>query len=286
MRFIVNCFILVGLLSVCSVQARPLPIGMSFIGLDNDEWKAYIVDKSGKLSGISLSTEPRELTWSPSNNRLVYVRADGSIIEKLNNQERILVASNYKDAFTQIHLTQQGKELIAIRLVDKKSLTTALSVWDEARNQFVDIHRQLGKIFDPSASGDDFLFTVVSCMLECGGIVQEGWIKNRKTRTANQFTLHNGLLRYPVKDRLNKRYIYSLRKSNYFQIWQTKFDGTSESLTQSSTTELWPSVTNNGEIYFVRRDGNRGQLIYIDSEGEELFPLDNIKDIRDLEINL
>ncbi|CAM2741904.1 hypothetical protein VIMY103929_00625 [Vibrio mytili] len=170
MRFIVYCFILAGLLNVCNVQARTLPTGMSFIGLDNDEWKAYIVDKSGKLNGISLSTEPRELTWSPSNNRLVYVRADGSIIEKVNKQERILIDSDYKDAFTQIHLTQQGKELIAIRLVDKKSLTTALSVWDETRNQFVDIHRQLGKIFDPSARGDDFLFSVVSCMLDCGGM--------------------------------------------------------------------------------------------------------------------
>ncbi|NAX46594.1 hypothetical protein CAG70_06215 [Photobacterium halotolerans] len=261
-----------------------LPRGMSFIGLTAEGWRAFTVDENGLPERVSDLTEPREFTWSPSANRMVFIRADGTISDRQNAVTRTLVSSDAADAFTQIRLGEQGQSLIAIRLFERKSERTALTVWQPRQQRFYDIHQQLGKIFDPDFNDENFLFSVVSCMLDCGGIVQEAWLKNRVTHRAKQLTLHNGIVRYPIWDTHQQRTVYSLRTKKHFQLWQTNKSGESTQLTRTDGTDLWPSLSHTGELFFVRRTGGRGQLMQMSDEGEKQIQLDHIRDIRDLEI--
>ncbi|WP_162941090.1 TolB family protein [Photobacterium salinisoli] len=264
--------------------AQDLPRGMSFIGLTAEGWRAFTVGESGQPELVNDLIEPREFTWSPSADRMVFIYADGTIAERQNAATQIIVLNDARDAFTQIRLSRKGQELIAIRLFERKSEYTALSVWQPQRQHFSDIHQQLGKIFDPSANDDKYMFSVVTCMLDCGGIVQEAWVKDRATRDAKQLTLHNGILRYPIWDTHQQRTVYSLRTKKHFQLWQTNKSGESTQLTRTDATDLWPSLSHTGELFFVRRTGGRGQLMQMSDEGEKQIQLDHIRDIRDLEI--
>ncbi|MCG2837263.1 hypothetical protein L6J37_10495 [Photobacterium sp. WH77] len=261
-----------------------LPRGMSFIGLTAEGWRAFTVDENGLPERVSDLTEPREFTWSPSANRMVFIRADGTISDRQNAVTNTLVPSDAADAFTQIRLGEQGQSLIAIRLFERKSERTALTVWQSRQQRFSDIHQQLGKIFDPDFNDENFLFSVVSCMLDCGGIVQEAWLKNRVTHRAKQLTLHNGIVRYPVWDTQQQRTVYSFRASTHFQLWQTDSSGRSTQLTHSEGTDLWPSLSPSGVLYFVRRAEGRGRLMRLGASGAVEIKLEHILDIRDLEI--
>ncbi len=272
------------LASVTNIHANELPSGMSFIGLTAQGWQAHIIPQH-KTKVLPNIFEPRQFSWSPSANRYVYLSAQGSIVDVNNGIKKTVLANNAEDAMTQFRLQDHGKNLVLVRLIKQKSKSTKLAIWKHEQQTFKNIHYQEGKVFDPYMEQQDLFYTHVSCIVSCGTIIQELWHKELTTGKATQLTLSNGTIRHPIFDLKNDRVIYSLNNTDNYNLWQYDISTqTNIQLTQSNASDLWPSLSNDGEIYFVRRDASGGKLYKLNNSASELIQMPEVQDIRDLEI--
>lgn len=259
---------------------------MSFVGLTEDGWQAFIVRESGQAEVVDNVDNPRQFTWSPAMDKAVYLTPDGTVIVHENEIATVLVRRTHPDAFTQFRLTNKGQKLLAVRLFNRQSEKTAISVWDTQASRFIDVHQQIGQVFDPYETEKQLYYSAVSCVIGCGLILQEAWLKNMVTQQVQQLTLHNGTLRYPTPDIPRQRLVYSLNTSSQYHLWQVDDLGRHRQLTHSLSSDIWPSVTAGGDIYFIRRGASGGILMVMNTAGDAVpIVLPHVQDIRDLEIN-
>lgn len=263
--------------------AEPLPQGMSFIGYSENGWEAYIVDSSGEPVPFEQVKNPREFTWHQLTKRYAFVSASGEVYLGKGNASKKIASVSDKDAFAQIKLVDDGTRLIAIRLIGKKSEMTALASWRADKHQFIDFHSQYGKIFDPIHVENIDYFTVVSCMLQCGGITQELWFKDSRG-VAKQATLHNGIVRYPYKSKSSDSVFYSLNQEGQYNIWKLE-NGQSRQLTYGQGSDVSPVMDAKGNLFFIKKS-KRGSLLYkMTKEGEVEVKVKGVSEIRNLELN-
>jgi len=278
------CVILVGL----SLKVLALPEGMSFVGLENNEWKAFVVDKKGTARPVKNVSNPRQITWSAQASRLVYLDASGAVIalDLGSSKKTELVGANYRDSFTQLRFAPAGSALWAVRLKDRQSETASLEVYDEKRKEFVIAHPQRGANFDPAILDSTLLYTHVSCVVGCGQIMQEVWIKNTTTGIAQQLTLMNSLSRHPVLDLRQQRVVFSNNQNGNYHLWSMPLSGgkvSPQELTSGDVTDVEPAIDKTGGLFWIRRVNGRGALMRLDKGVEKEIPV-GVADIRDLEI--
>lgn len=265
-------------------DAKTLPEGMSFIGLTDKGWQAFVVNSDGLHRPIVTLENPREFTWHKDSQKMAYVSSSGEVYLGREQQFRQIVSTQDRDAFAQIKLVEGGNRLIGIRLIEKKSEMTTLASWNDKAKRFVDTHSQYGKIFDPTYIDGRHYFTVVSCMLECGGIVQELWVKD-SFGSASQQTIHNGIVRYPFAVKGSDRAVYSLNKIGQYKLWQRE-NGQFRQLTFGMGSDVNPIVTPLGEIIFVKKNQQGSRLYKLTEEGEKEVILEGVTEIRNMELNL
>lgn len=282
--------LLVSLFALCAASAQALPQGMSFIGLSNNQWKAFIVTADGNVKAIDKIINPRQISWSPETKRLAYLEASGSVMEYhlITGKTVELASHRTKDAFTQLSFSTTDASLWAVRLKDRQSEKTSLDIFDREKNKFIPAHRQRGANFDPHAVKHQLLYTRVSCVIACGQIIQEVWAKNLITGLATQLTLLNALSRHPVWDAKKQRIIFSSNKSGSYQLWHitNHHPATAEKLTANTATNIEPAVDKTGTLYWIKRINGRGYLMKLNKGKELTVKLPGVTDIRDLEIAL
>ncbi|AXQ29553.1 hypothetical protein D0B54_12995 [Solimonas sp. K1W22B-7] len=260
---------------------------MSFVGLTEQGWSAYLVRGDGKARAVPGLGEVRQLSWAPANHRLVYMNLEGAVLELRGEQKgpgTLLVPADDPDGYTQLRLSPDGEALWAVRLVQRQSERTQLVRYDTGKRRFVLWHEQRGTLFDvmPLASGE-VLYTQVSCVVDCGGIRQELWNRSAAGE-ARQVSLLNGTLRYPVRSGAGALWFSFGTGDSGFGLWRWPTGGNPRAITTTGESDLWPSAVGE-EIYFVRRNANGGRLMRWRQERVEEIPLPGVQDVRDLEVN-
>jgi hypothetical protein len=285
MRFVVAL-----ILALAAPCALSLPQGMSFIGLKDGIWTPFIVDASGKVRSIDKVINPRQMTWAAKSNRIVYLDASGAVMEFdiAARKSSELVSATNPDAFTQLRLSPGGNALWAVRLKDRQSETASLEVFNQQQKRFTPVHAQRGANFDPYIAANILLYTHVSCVVGCGQLIQEVWMKDTVTGVARQVTLLNALSRHPVWDAKQNRIVFSSNQSGDYQLWSVAINGdqaaTPSRLTSNSNTNIEPVIDSAGKLYWIQRKNGRGYLMEFVDKKESVVTLPGITDIRDLEI--
>lgn len=278
------------LLAPLSVSALDLPVGMSFIGLDEEGWYIHLVE-DGKTDTTRIENieNPRQVTWSPAAQRLTYIDAEGALIERdlALSKDVVLIDASNVDSYTQPMYSRQGKELWASRFHNRNSESVTIARFSKRAKGFVDVHPQRGANFDPFVDQDYLAYTHVSCVIACGSIIQELWLSELQAKVARQLTRLNAIVRHPVLDSKSNRIVFSSNYAGNYHLWETDLEGASPvQLTKGNVTDTNPALLPDGSIIFIRRSEKGVSLMKMIADGSlGSFDLGSIIDMRDLEIN-
>ncbi len=302
LRYLITASLLVGLsISLSSAHAElktQLPPGLSFIGLTNDGWLPFIVTGKGQLQAIESIVNPRQFTWSAHTEQAVYSNPAGAL--QLYHRSKISALFGSADtdsaaagpthAYTQFTFYDQGKQLWAIRLINQKSEKTEIVRFNFQTQHFETWHQHAGAVFDVKPSPQGVYYSLVNCVVQCGGIRQELWMRMHSGE-AFQLTRFNSMVCYP-EPWAEQKVLFSVYQEDGYQIWQLDSSRPTmepKQLTQLISrnerySDLWPSANASDSFYFVRRSAQGGRLLHWRAGTISNIPTPGILDIRDLEI--
>lgn len=265
-----------------------LPVGSSFIALDGGAWRFFIVEANG-VRRVNAILDPRQAVWSPSRQEVVYLSVEGAVrrfsLKSMTDTVMVLPESN--DAFTQFAFVGGGSRLIAVKLFNRKSETAMLVYWDETKMKFEILSEKRGASFDPVLKGEGLLYSFASCVVGCGNIIHDIWIKDVISGSARQLTKLNAISRQPIFMDDNTVIFSSNAKGNY-HLWRYKIDeDAASSITDGFVTDVDPIVDKKNDIYFIRRTGSKGKFMRLtDGVVTQLSDHGHWGDVRNLELAL
>lgn len=275
-----------------SVYAEEWPQGLSFVGLHNEKWQLYVVEKNRTEPRIVPTvSEPRTPTYHSGRRIVSYIAADGSLREHGMDGSKggTLLKSDSKHAYTQPAYDPTGELLYVVELKEGASVDTDILVLDKSRKKSKAIVKQRSAQFEPMApNANELFYSNVLCTVDCGKIIQEIWQMDVVSGEAKQVTLVNSIARQPFVSRDGKWLYFSSNKKGPYHVWRMNLKTQEyEQLTQGNVTDVSPVLDQKGNLYFIRRSSEGVQLMYMTPDGElsAMTLPEGISDLRDLEIS-
>jgi Tol biopolymer transport system component len=269
-----------------------LPHGLTFIGLENGHWRIFLVGKSGVPRALETKSSPRTAAVSLARETVAYIGADGHIYQMplAGGPEQVLVRATAERAFTQPAFSWDGRNVFVVELKGRSSVDT--EIVELATSGKIDarpITSQPGAQFEPRAIDQNrLLYSSVACVVGCGRIIQEIWIKNILTGEARQISLVNAIARHATLSRDGKWLYFSSDKAGNYHLWRQALDeGRHEQLTRGVVTDSHPNVDRDGTVYFIRQSPKGTRLMRLGPDAREsvIALPDAISDLRDLSLS-
>ena len=287
-----NCmlFAILWLITYPVWSAESWPIGLSFVGLQKDQWQLFLVAADAdQPQVVKTVSEPRTPTYNAEANKIAYIDAAGNLreINRVTGYDRVVLKPTSKRAYTQPAYNQDGSQLFIVALKEGASVDTDIIAIQS--NQSSVIVKQRSAQFEPYFYAPYTLYySNVLCTVGCGKIIQEIWRINLITEDAEQLTLINAIVRHPVVSKDGKLLYISSNKAGNYNIW--RFDlatGQFAQLTNGLVTDLSPALDHAGQLYFIRQSPSDVQLLRRRDDGSlhTLALPAGVEDLRDLEIN-
>ncbi|MGZ8944051.1 MAG: TolB family protein [Methylococcaceae bacterium] len=268
--------------------AQSYPAGLTFVGLNHDQWAIYAM-QSGQLSKLSSASEPRNPSFHAKSQRYAYIGSDASLheVSLKNSADSAVKPAQTGHAYTQPAYDDEGKRLFVVSLKEGASVDTDILMREDGHWKIA--VNQRSAQFEPYFQAPSTLYYAnVHCTEDCGRIIQEIWRKDLISGIADQVTLTNAIARQPVVSRDGKELYFSSNKAGYYHIWRLSLaTNTYQQLTAGAVTDESPALDVDGKLYFIRHSGNKPvAIIQWQESGTPIeIPLpDGVTDIRDLEI--
>lgn len=242
------CVFVLTLVSV-SAQASPLEKGLFIIGFDGENWYPYVVNDAGNWEKKSDILNPAHASWHPDSG--LFVKGDDqSVYLSVSDKPLKLILDARDNGFTQLRAYKNGVALVS--LLEGKSQDTTVSLYDTAGEE-VDTLRQASAQFHPYVHQNKIFYAHVSCRLACSPLVQDVWVKNIGG-TARQLTnLNSTSYLHSVNQRGDYGFISSNR-SGYYHLGILDINSQDiEWITDAKVTDSFPSISGQGDLYFLRR---------------------------------
>ncbi|MEN8214642.1 MAG: hypothetical protein ABFR19_09805, partial [Pseudomonadota bacterium] len=197
--------------------------------------------------------------------------------------------------YTQLRARQRGVGMV--RLTDGKSRETSILSAAGGEMKPGVLLRQSSAQFHPVIHHQRLYYAHVSCRAECKPLIQEVWSKELQTGYTRQLTLLNAtsyLHSVTVDDRYG--FISSNQRGYYHLARLDLHSGRIEWLTGGRVTDSFPSISPEGDLYFIRRSAEGSRLMKLPGADDgretvaerqiEVVELpDEIQKIRYLELN-
>jgi len=260
--------------------------GLVLSAFIKDEWKIVVYeDKLFKI--IETELEPRTFDYDFINQQIIYIASDKTLRLKDKDSESIVLSSNI-DAYTQPMFTSSGKNVIMIKLIDGNSINTNIISYNLKSKNIKTIVSQRSTQLEPYILNDTNLYySNVSCVEDCGKIIQEIWYKHILSGDAYQLTLTNSISHQPSVDSDQKNIYFSSNKNGFYHIWKMDLNNNKYTqLTDGEVTDGYPMPTKKGDVIFIRKDGNKNMLMKINKNNKltELKLPKEYKKIRSLKV--
>jgi hypothetical protein len=293
------------------------------VGFDGTAWYPYTLElpEKGKIEShhwqkkqsiadlFSITRQPGTGDFFVKNNSGTLQRftESGEYISDLPNQDRA-------KPYTQLRACTNG--LVMVQLLQGKSSDTQLIKYtepDEAEKnpqkkgsklsidtQYQLLNKQVSSQFHPLVVGDTLYYGHVSCRQDCNPVIQEIWKKSLITGSPRQLTLLNATTYlHSVSADGGKFGFLSSNKHGYYHIARLDIaSGNLVWLTSGHVTDSFPSIANDGALYFIRFSSQGTQLMkfpgdiaFSDNSNEEKTPPvsialpENVQKIRYLELS-
>ena len=256
----------------------------SFIALDKGDWQ-IVVCKEQSCSTIKTEQEPRTYDYDFNSTNVVYVASDKSVRTLIDGKESVVLQSQ-KDAYTEPLFIENGQKIMIVKLINGNSTNTEIISMDlEGKNHQL-LHYQHSTALEPySRDAQKVYYANVSCVEGCGHIIQEIWEKDTLWGRARQLTMLNMLSHQPTIDSEGKYIYFSSNQKGNYHIYQLSLkDGTIKQLTQGEVTDGFPTISTEGELYFIRRVGREVSLMRLTDKIEQVHLAHKYKKIRNLKV--
>ncbi len=273
-------------------ETKAWPEGMSFVGLEHGHWQLFVVlPGSVRPQRIDTVSEPRTPAYHAPTARVAYIDASGNLREKRlsSSDDRVLLAADRKQSFTQPAFSRDGKRLFAVRFAQGISADADI-VMVEDGGRVRALVTQPGAQLEPFSSERHLFYSNTLCVVGCGRILQELWRLDLISGEAVQLTLMNSIAREPAATADGDFVYFVSDRDGHYHIWRIQNvagGGEPERLTNGTVTDTSPALSRSGDLYFIRRSPRGTSLMQHLTDGTEieLVPPPGITDLRDLEIS-
>jgi len=254
------------LLSMNIVYAQ-IP-ALSFIALDKDTWKIVVCKNKKTCITIPTEQEPRTYDYDFETGNIIYIASDNSVRTILNHKE-IEILKNKNDAYTQPSFIDNGKHIMLVQLIHRRSKKTRIIRADlEGRNQKILILQASTDLHPSSTNGDDIYYTKTLCTEGCLNPKQEIWYKNVSMGNVEQLTLRNSISDQLSIDKENKILYFTSLSNHSYHIWQYQIqDATLKQLTFGDVIDSYPSPYKEG-VLFLRQIKGKTKIMKLNQNKE------------------
>lgn len=267
------------------------------LGYDGNAWYPYLgsTDNSGweKIAAIK---DPAYLTWDKTKNLFFIKTNDGQLARyDLAAQTLTVLKIPENKSYTQLRASENG--LLMVELIDGKSRDTQIVTMNDKGALNKEISQDSAQ-FHPYQYKQQLYYAHVSCRIECIPLIQEVWKKNKNTGKAHQITRLNATSYLHSVDTAGDYGYISSNQRGFYHL--ARLDLNSETvhwLSQGQVTDTFPSVSKQGDLYFIRRTPEGSHLLRLSAKevmadvipSESAFEMEplpkDIKKIRYLELN-
>ena len=104
-------------------QAQSYPVGLSFVGLNNEQWAIYAM-QPGQFSKPPSASEPRNPCFHAKTKRYAYIGSDASLheVNLQNSADSVVKPARTDHAYTQPAYDDEGKRLFVVSLKEGASV--------------------------------------------------------------------------------------------------------------------------------------------------------------------
>lgn len=264
------------------------PKGLAFMGYEGDRWRLYIAENEEKLRAIDVAVEPRSFAYHPDAATFLYIGIDDGIYLSKDSSDREISRPEGHSSFTQPALTPDGETAYFVEMKDGNSKDTDIVRLDLESYVFEPVSTQRSAQFEPFATQSTLLFSNVSCVESCGRIIQEVWSRDLASGTSRQVTLLNNISKQAVYSEVANRVYFSSNGDGNYAIWTHDISESRTSrLTNGPGIDLYPAVSGEGEVFFVRREAGHSRLMCKNgADGAIEMPIpETITDLRELKVS-
>ncbi|MES9905270.1 MAG: hypothetical protein ABW168_21670 [Sedimenticola sp.] len=281
----------------CSAVFAELPKGLMIVGYDGSGWFSYISQpKTNDWLKLTDVQDPAYMTWLAEIDQFVIKSNDGKLYQYQFDTKELKHLESFDNAYyTQLRSYNDGFMMVEL-LKGKSRDTHIVSIDTEYKRKVV--VRQVSAQFHPYRHNDQLYYAHVSCRLECKPLIQEVWRKDLVTGQTKQLTLLNATSYLFSVDPEGKYGFISSNQKGYYHLARLDLSsGKLTWLTAGKVTDSFPSIAQDGSLYFVRRIPSGSQLMRLRKESLlqqtvtpenslEMIPLpEGVKKIRYLELN-
>lgn len=264
------------------------------VGYDGDAWYPYIKliegrknNQHSKWQKIEKVRNPTYLTRQPETGNLFVKGNDGKLyIYDSNNKSLALLPPIDKAEltnYTQLRASKDGVALVV--LLEGKSRDTQLGYYNthpgnvpSAEKLMTHLINQESAQFHPYKHGSTLYYAHVSCRTACKPVIQDVWRHDLVSGKTNQITMLNATSYLHSVDSQARYGFISSNKQGYYHI--ARLDLTDNSitwLTDGQVTDSYPSISQDGDLYFIRRTPGGTYLMKLENAGKtQTKPLSQI----------
>ncbi|MEX2473873.1 TolB family protein [Marinobacter sp.] len=275
-------------LNVSASGCNSYPEGMAFMGYEGDRWKLYVAESQGEFDAKEIPVEPRSFTYHSDNAALLYIGIDDGIYLSRGGRHHRLSKPEGNSSYTQPAFSPDGVTVYLVEMKDGNSQNTDIVQLDINSETFSPVSTQRSAQFEPFASQSRLLFSHVTCVESCGRIIQEVWSRDLASGTSEQVTLLNNISKQAVYLEADNRIYFSSNSDGNYAIWTHDLSQRETiRLTNGPGIDLYPAVSGDGQVFFIRREAGQSRLMCKNSaEGAIEMPIPvTITDIRELKVS-
>ena len=245
----------------------PVSDTLTFIALVDDGWKVVVSSPQG-FRQLDTLLEPHTYDYHSATDHLLYIGSDKSLRSRRANGETILLTPG-PHSYTQPAFFPDGKRAAMVKLINGSSKNTEIIELDLQSGGMQILAAYHSTILEPTLVSNNLIYyTNVSCIEGCGSILQELWQKNLYSGKARQLTLLNALSHQPAPDPSGQWLYFSSNAKGTYHIWRMSPETQQyEQISDGPETDAFPTVTENGTLYFVRTKKQQSALMKLSSTG-------------------
>jgi len=260
-------------LNTAEASSTVLKQGIMIVAYNGIAWYPYILDTSDKKDQwikVKEIEDPSGVTWQPKTADF-FIKGNDRKLYSFNVEKQILsplkafsTQVEKSNSYTQLRAYEHG--LVMIRLIDGKSRDTEIIGIDQQSNVST-LLKQASAQFHPYRYKNFLYYAHVSCRMECSPLIQEIWRKDLISGKTEQLSLLNAVSYLHSIDNAGEQGFLSSNKSGFYHIARLDFKTHKVKwLTQGQVTDSFPSITDNGDLYFIRHSIKGSVLMMLKSQ--------------------
>ncbi|WP_152208397.1 TolB family protein [Marinobacter changyiensis] len=274
--------------NVSAATCDSYPEDLAFMGYEGDRWRLYIAESEENLRAIDVAVEPRSFAYNPDTATFLYIGINDGIYLSKDGRDREISKPEGHASFTQPAISPDGETAYLVEMKDGNSKDTDIIQLELERQVFAPVSTQRSAQFEPFATQTTLFFSNVTCVESCGRIIQEVWSRDLASGTSRQVTLLNNISKQAVYSDVANRIYFSSNSDGNYAIWAHDLsENQTVRLTNGPGIDLYPAVSGEGTVFFVRREAGHSRLMCKNgANGAIEMPIpETITDLRELKVS-